>query len=305
VRAYVGVTDNDWYRYLAVRPALREVNFWRPRDAREFKAISPGDPFLFKTRSPWNQLVGGGVFEAFVTLTISSAWDFFGEGNGVSSHDDLLARLCAITGESLTQIGDREIGCVLLRDVSFLPEDSSIPAPESFSKNIVQGKSFAYPGEDVVVDSAVELIFGGAVSTEGEAENLGPTRGTPRLVVPRLGQGGFKAVVQQIYGRRCAVTEHKIVPTLQAAHIIPVALGGEHCVDNGLLLRSDVHTMFDRGYLGIDRDYRLRVSSRLKAEFSNGDEFYSREGDQISLPHRVRDRPSPKYLAWHMDAVFK
>jgi putative restriction endonuclease len=305
VRAYVGVTDNDWYGYLAARPDLREVNFWRPRDAREFKVIGPGDPFVFKTRSPWNQLVGGGVFEAFVTLTISSAWDFFGEGNGVSSHDELVVRLCAITGESPSQIGDREIGCVLLRDVSFFPEDSLLPAPVSFSRNIVQGKSFGYPGEDVVVDSAVELILGGAGFAVREVENLGPTRGTPRLVVPRLGQGGFKAVVQQIYGRRCAVTEHKIVPTLQAAHIVPVSMGGEHRADNGLLLRSDVHTMFDRGYLGIDPEYRLRVSPRLKAEFSNGDELYSREGELISLPRLNRDRPSPEFLAWHMDAVFR
>ena len=69
-----------------------------------------------------------------------------------------------------------------------------------------------------------------------------------------LGQAAFKALVQEAYGRRCAVTGDKIVPVLQAAHIRPVTAEGENRVDNGLLLRSDVHTLFDRGYLGVHPD---------------------------------------------------
>ncbi|WP_371131195.1 HNH endonuclease [Microbacterium sp.] len=82
--------------------------------------------------------------------------------------------------------------------------------------------------------------------------------GDPTLTVPRLGQGGFRAWVLDAYNARCAITGHKIRPTLQAAHIRPVASGGQHRVDNGLLLRSDVHTMFDRGYLTVDDHYSPR-----------------------------------------------
>ena len=56
-------------------------------------------------------------------------------------------------------------------------------------------------------------------------------------------------------------------------HIRPVASGGEHRLDNGVLLRSDVHTLYDRGYLGVDRNYRLMVSRRLRDDFSNGDQY--------------------------------
>jgi putative restriction endonuclease len=45
------------------------------------------------------------------------------------------------------------------------------------------------------------------------------------------------------------------------------AHGGEHRLDNGLLLRSDVHVMFDHGYVSVDPSYRLRVSPRLRREF--------------------------------------
>ncbi len=99
--------------------------------------------------------------------------------------------------------------------------------------------------------------------------------------------------------------EGSIRPVLQAAHIRPVAAGGEHRIDNGLLLRSDVHTMFDRGYLGVDPHYRLRVSPRLRDEFGNGEHFYARVGEVITLPKRRADRPQREFLQWHMDQVFR
>lgn len=308
MKAYVGVTDIDWYNYLSARPLIREANFWRPYGSRAFRVLAPGEPFIFKAKAPLNQIVGGAVFEGFVSLNISRAWEFFGEGNGVATHDALIQRIHSITSESLGEIGDREIGCVLLRDIWFFPHGEELPTPPTFSANIVQGKSFTYPGEDAVVDAVVQRTLGREdwpAELDGEGENLGPTHGTPRLITPRLGQGGFKAVVQEAYVRRCAVTHHKILPTLQAAHILPVAEGGQHRVDNGILLRSDVHTMFDHGYIGIDEDYRLRVSPRLRSEFGNGDEFYTKEGQVITLPTAINNRPSAEFLTWHLEKVFR
>jgi putative restriction endonuclease len=308
VKAYVAVTDIDWYNYLSSRPLIREANFWRPYGSRSFKVLHPGEPFIFKTKFPLNKIVGGAIFEGFVSLNISRAWDFFGEGNGVDSPEALIQRIRTITGEALDEIGDREIGCVLLRDLWFLPKQGQLPAPATFSANIVQGKSFNYPGEDAVVDAVVERILiqeEWPADLSQDVENLGPTHGLPRLVTPRLGQGGFKAVVQEAYVRRCAVTSHQILPTLQAAHILPVSEGGQHRIDNGILLRSDVHTMFDRGYIGVDEDYRLRVSPRLRSEFGNGEEFYANEGQVITLPGAIRNRPSTEFLSWHLEKVFR
>ena len=117
-------------------------------------------------------------------------------------------------------------------------------------------------------------------------------------------QLAFKALVHGAYRDQCSITGHKIRPTLQAAHILPVGKGGEHRLDNGLLLRSDVHTMFDRGYLGVDPEFKLRVSRRVRDEFGNGDEFYEREGSMIALPERLIERPNSEFLTWHMDSVF-
>ncbi len=92
----------------------------------------------------------------------------------------------------------------------------------------------------------------------------GSVFGDLRLAPYRLGQQSFKAVVLDSYHRRCAISGTHIPPVLQAAHIRPVAKGGEHRLDNGLLLRSDVHTLFDRGYLGVDPQHRLPVSRWLR-----------------------------------------
>ena len=60
MRAWVAVTDKDWYRFLSQRPHLDEVNFWQPGGSRVFGALSPGEPFLFKLHHPDNAIVGGG-----------------------------------------------------------------------------------------------------------------------------------------------------------------------------------------------------------------------------------------------------
>jgi len=71
VKAYVGVTDGDWYQFLAARPDLDEVNFWRPGGGREFRALSVGEPFFFKTHHPHNRIVGGGFYSGFAALRVT------------------------------------------------------------------------------------------------------------------------------------------------------------------------------------------------------------------------------------------
>jgi HNH endonuclease len=83
-------------------------------------------------------------------------------------------------------------------------------------------------------------------------------------VHPRLGQGLFRVEVADAYQRACAVTGEHSLPALEAAHILPYGQGGEHRVDNGLLLRSDLHRLYDRGYATVTPDYVFRVSGRLR-----------------------------------------
>ncbi len=308
MKAYVGVTDGDWYRYLAARPALNEVNFWRPGGSREFRVLSAGEPFFFKTHYPHNRVVGGGFFSGFRALRVSDAWEFFGEANGVPSLSEMRRRIAQYRRAPLEPGDDPLIGCVFVRDVAFFPQDDPAEPPPDFASNIVQGKGYdlsvsaARPYFDVLFNRLVGITV--ELDPDGPWQLPGPVYGDPRLTAQRLGQRAFQAVVFEAYHRRCAVTGAKIRPVLQAAHIRPLPVGGEHRVDNGLLLRSDVHTLYDRGYLAVDPGHRLMVSPRLREEFGNGEEFYTRAGTAIDIPARRLDRPNREFLEWHIDEIF-
>jgi putative restriction endonuclease len=111
--------------------------------------------------------------------------------------------------------------------------------------------------------------------------------------------------VTDTYERRCAITREKILPVLQAAHIRPVTAGGQHRIENGLLLRSDIHTLFDRGYLTVSPSNELFVSQTLRDDFDNGEYYFSMSGTVLWRPPRSEDRPSAELLEWHRDTVFK
>jgi putative restriction endonuclease len=309
VRGYVAVTDGEWHRFLAARPGLAEVNFWRPGGSRGFRALSPGEPFFFKTHHPHNRVVGGGFFSRFVALRLSEAWEVFGEANGAASEDEMRARVGHYRRERIGPGEDPFIGCVLIREARFFGPDATVGPPPDFAPSIMQGKRYDLAEQQAApyFGELIQRILGVAIEIDlSQPWHLSePMFGDPRLAPYRLGQQAFQAVVLDAYGRRCAISGTTIRPVLQAAHIRPVTAGGEHRIDNGLLLRSDVHTMFDRGYLGVDAHYRLRVSPRLRDEFGNGEQFYARAGEVIALPGRQADRPQREFLEWHLDEVFK
>jgi len=307
VKAYVGVTDGNWYRFLAERPEIDEVNFWRPSGRNRFGAIAIGEPFFFKSHFPHNQVVGGGFYSGFAILPLSEAWDLFGMGNGVDSLTAMRAAVGRYRREPIAADEDPLIGCVLIRNTTFFRPDAPAGPPPDFAGNIVQGKGYDLSQSTDIgyFQELLERLLGGVVVDITQPWHLpGPVYGDPRLVPQRLGQQAFKAVILDTYQHRCAITGNKIRPVLQAAHIRPLPSGGEHRTDNGLLLRSDVHTLYDRGYLGVDPQYRLLVSPRLRTEFGNGEQFYARAGQEIAVPARRADRPHREYLEWHLDTVF-
>ncbi|MEE8329017.1 MAG: hypothetical protein V3R54_03700 [Thermodesulfovibrionia bacterium] len=60
MKFWIGVTNNEWFKFLSTRTP-DEVNFWQP-GGTSFRALEPGEPFLFKLHSPLNFIVGGGYF---------------------------------------------------------------------------------------------------------------------------------------------------------------------------------------------------------------------------------------------------
>lgn len=301
MRIFVGVTDREWAEFLAARPR-DEVNFWTPSANTAFRALSPGEPFLFKLHAPRNVIVGGGFFDGYSALPLSLAWLAFGENNGAPSRAECLERIRRYRRADVTP--DPVIGCIILQRPFFFHERDWIPVPEDWAPNIVRGKGYDLDeAAGARLWSEVEQRLSG-LPAPGDVQTVDAARGYFGLGFHRTGQGAFRVAVTDAYGRQCAVTGEHTLPVLEAAHIRPYGEGGSHEVQNGLLLRADLHILFDRGYVTVDGDYRFVVSPRLGAEFHNGRDYYARHGKRITLPDRAADRPSPAHLDWHRNSVF-
>jgi putative restriction endonuclease len=300
MKIWVGLTDRKWFEFLRARNP-DEVNFWQPSAGRRAVALESGSPFLFKLHAPHNVIVGGAFYVRYSALPARLAWGAFGANNGVPDYAALRRRVEQYRSGAV--VGDPEIGCHVLNGPFFWAESDWIPAPDGWAPNIVQGKSF------LTTDPAGAALWSAVVSRlqPAVAGQIGdqPRYGADYLTRARLGQGAFRVLVTDAYDRRCAITGEKTLPVLEAAHIQPYAESGPHLVSNGLLLRSDLHTLFDGGYITVTDQLRVEVSPRIKEEFNNGREYYRHHGQQlVKVPDSLGERPSMSFLRWHNEHRF-
>jgi putative restriction endonuclease len=302
-RFYVGVTDRKWFRFLRSEPALDEVNFWSP-GGRKISA-GRGVPFLFKLKAPENA-IGGGAFVSFIErMPIRDAWEFFGRENGTSALEGL--RLSIEANRRAPTTIDDVIGCFVLSNPFFF--DSPIPQPEDWAGSIQGGRYYD------MTDSIAQRVWRDVTIALSSAHTYIPPipaspfggYALPGLQPRRLGQGAFRKLVLDAYGRRCAVSGEHAVPVLQASHIKPFADVEQHEVTNGLALRSDIHILFDKGYVTVTPDYQFLVSQRLREDYDNGQVYYeyANRQAQILLPGEPFLCPDREHLDWHFSEVFK
>lgn len=309
MQGFVAVTDPGWAERLARRAGPADANFWRP-STRPFN-LTPWSPFFFKLKAPFHAIAGFGYFAGFTALPDWLAWETFGESNGVAGLADLRARLHQIReGARIEAPPLEQIGCCLIAEARFFPREAWVDSPDDWSPRTQTGKKY-----DLAVGEG-QRIWHECLGRVGLPADVplrdapllppsdAPRFGTPSLRAPRLGQGIFRVQVLDAYGRACAVTGEHSLPVLEAAHIRPYASGGQHEVSNGLALRTDLHRLFDRGYVTVDAEYHLVVGQRLRQDFANGRTYYSLHGKSLSLPGPAPHRPAADALAWHRDSAF-
>jgi putative restriction endonuclease len=318
LKIYAGVTDQDWFDFLRSQSGIEEVNFWQPSPNAVFHAIGRGDLFLFKLhrseRTGNRDLIaGGGVFVSYSVLPISLAWEDFEFRNGAASFSDMRQRLLHYRRIADDPHKDFQVGCIVLTQPFFFDESFWFTAPD-WRPSIVRGKAKGYeldnPAGRFIWDH-LQLAWQGqrAFDLGAEARRVEEEHaryGRETTFRPRLGQGAFRVSVTDAYRRACAITEEHSLPALEAAHIKPFNESGPHDVGNGVLLRSDFHRLFDRGYITITPEYRIEVSRRLKEEFENGRSYYPFDGKPLGhIPVAADDRPKREWLTWHNENIFK
>ena len=75
--------------------------------------------------------------------------------------------------------------------------------------------------------------------------------------------------------------------------------------ENGLLMRSDLHKLFDLGYISVTPELYVEVSRKIKEEYENGRDYYALHGKELAvIPSAQKDRPSDKFLQWHNQNIY-
>lgn len=120
---------------------------------------------------------------------------------------------------------------------------------------------------------------------------------TLRAIRARQGQAGFRSQLLDIYDSRCAITRYDAEEALEAAHIVPYRGPVTNHPQNGLLLRADVHSLFDLGLLAVHEETKqLIVSSELR-----GTSYESYAGITLATPIVKQLQPSRVALALHRE----
>jgi putative restriction endonuclease len=244
---------------------------------------------------------------------MSLAWEAFKEKNGALDFETFRMMVGKFREKHGRPEQDPTIGCIILTSPFFFNREDWIPSPENWAPGIVQGKT--YTTDEPVgaelwrkVEERLNLarlrsslnLQGASLSAEIERRY-----GKEFLTRARLGQGAFRVLVTEAYNRRCAITSERTLPVLESAHIKPFALSGPNRTSNGILLRSDLHKLFDLGYLTITDSFFVEVSKRIKEKYENGREYYALHGTKLKvLPKHASDHPSLEFLSWHNSNLF-
>jgi putative restriction endonuclease len=255
----LALTDVEWFKYLREwQPPI--INFWTPT-AWVVNKINPGDVFYFFLKSPYRRVGGYATFVYSVRFTLADAWKKFAIGNGEASLDRVLERLRSIN-KAIDP--DSMIGCIILKDAVYFRDKDFIAAEElgtTFSQGIQKFKYLTGAACEENRDSVVVREHLRREYSYGRA---------------RVASGPFRDTLLNIYGK-CTVTGADYPLVLRAARIDPDSQ--DNNPRNGLLLRSDIHTLFSANLLTVGEDYRVKLSQILESTSYEG-----LEGKGIYLP---------------------
>ncbi|MCY4160387.1 MAG: HNH endonuclease [Flavobacteriaceae bacterium] len=312
----VAVTDLDWFDFLSKKSSegkLEDVNFWRPGGSN-FTALTQGGPILFKLKSPRNVIAGIGFFTSFSRLPVTAAWQYFGKKNGFDTYIEFKNRIFSHNYSHGSSSDNPKIGNIILTDPIFFNQSQWIEPPVDWSSNIVSYK--LYSTEDHVgkiLWHQIEDTLNQYHFFDRKPDEKSPFKiETPKddfqkryLSKVRYGQSSFRMSLTNAYDKRCVISGVDVLPVLEAAHIKPYASSGPHFVSNGLLLKSDIHELFDTGYITITNEMKIEVSKKLQHKYERGELYHNRyHGQKLILPESIKEKPAQTFIDWHNQNVY-
>jgi putative restriction endonuclease len=280
----IAPTDENWFAFLKNSQFNSFINFWTPT-TWNVKNLKSGDKWYFLLKSPIRKIGGYGEFVEYKNMTPQAAWKEYGLRNGCNSKLDLTVKIQKYIDRNSKKhskkninIDNYEIGCIVLKNCVFWDSDSYIDPTNfniSIAKQVVTRKYFKQYDPFTIKD--IDDFF-----------LLDEPREVYKLEVnQRKGQGIFKGLILKAYNNKCCISDETCPELLEAAHIQHYLNQQSNHIQNGILLRVDLHRLFDNNLLYIDNGYIVRISPLV-----NTPHYKKYNGRKISLPNNMDDHPS-------------
>jgi putative restriction endonuclease len=248
------------------------------------KSIAPGDRLFLMRQESDRGLIGSGIA---VSNSFSDAhWD---------GSPEKMALYVKYQSDTLLATDDR------------LSVEQLLEADLGVSWNYLFASGVQVPGESIerlermwrqhlvrIGRSLDDDLFSndGEQGEEPKDEDKDEIERVLRQIVARRGQPVFRERLLKAYGNRCAITGCDAKAALEAAHIKPYCGPSSNGVSNGLLLRSDIHTLFDLGLIAVSP---TKLTVALAQELV-GTEYEKLNGIRVRLPKIEKHRPDKKAL---------
>lgn len=171
-----------------------------------------------------------------------------------------------------------------------LVDDSDLINHLEISLNLVLYKLGYVSSSDLSVN---ELVLTNTLFTQFDPKNIQDAKERiTREITDRKGQGKFRLNLLHAYNFQCAISGSTVQQILEAAHIIPYNGKDTNHVQNGILLRADLHTLFDLQLITIDSEtYTIGIDDSLK-----NSEYKIYNGRKLNLPKTTEFQPSKEAI---------
>lgn len=304
----------EWHRIVKdeyISAGSSATNFWslKQKDSapdQELARVKPGSLVLQVLKQGGQYyIVGGGYFVKWVLLKPSKAWECFGVRNGRNSFAEMMQEIREQGGDENSDL----ISHILYGTFIFSNRDA-LPVPVEYTQEFDDNDYRFLISTAQPIGRYLDHILRERRAGLSAEEYSSDWRGIYYLAAKHVEHAdidGFHAAVMAAYDFKCAITGDTSVPVLDVANIQPCYSKSFQSVQNGVLMRCDLHRLFSEGYITLsyvgDDAIEVRVSKSLA---SMGAESYLKyDHKRITLPQDRTAWPKREYLLWHNNKCFE
>lgn len=284
------------------------ASLWSVGDSefdKECSQLAPGSlVLLFREKDGRYLIVGGGYFLGWSSISPKESWELYGVSNGAYNYEDFVQDIQQRGGNEQSNLSSAKLMHTFVfntGDIVCIPDElnSLVEQKQHFTLSLSE------PAGHYLHNRVLDMRDGyiGNDGTDWQGMYYVASHRNSKAYMAE-----FHARVLDAYNCQCAVTGVKARPVLMIAHIQPFYDAKFQSVSNGIVLRSDIYSMFKSGYITFvynDKGDKLitKVSDTVAA--AGGADYKSFDGIELKLPEDVSLWPSKKYMLWHNRNCFE